>query len=279
MGCILYTILFKIHPFQDAQKLTITTAHYYIPKEAKNYSEKIIDFIRLMLTPNPSNRPSIREVLGYIQCWDSIRDIKLSNEVIEIKKKQIQNLNERLNNSSAKEVSMEELMKAKEAILKDMKKKTKYIRKNDDDDINDLFDDGDEYYKSHPEKRNQISKPQYNINNPPSQSNNNTQLLFDFNSNFANNNSKNFTQSNNSQQKSGDLLGFDFDTPSTVNTANVGFNFDQHLNANNGFNFDQHFGTNQQTNTVYQPMSNNTNNYQPLQPQGNNQQNILNFFQ
>ena len=279
VGCILYTILFKIHPFQDAQKLTITTAHYYIPKEAKNYSEKIIDFIRLMLTPNPSNRPSIREVLGYIQCWDSIRDIKLSNEVIEIKKKQIQNLNERLNNSSAKEVSMEELMKAKEAILKDMKKKTKYIRKNDDDDINDLFDDGDEYYKSHPEKRNQISKPQYNINNPPSQSNNNTQLLFDFNSNFANNNSKNFTQSKNSQQKSGDLLGFDFDTPSTVNTANVGFNFDQHLNANNGFNFDQHFGTNQQTNTVYQPMSNNTNNYQPLQPQGNNQQNILNFFQ
>ena len=279
VGCILYTILFKIHPFQDAQKLTITTAHYYIPKEAKNYSEKIIDFIRLMLTPNPSNRPSIREVLGYIQCWDSIRDIKLSNEVIEIKKKQIQNLNERLNNSSAKEVSMEELMKAKEAILKDMKKKTKYIRKNDDDDINDLFDDGDEYYKSHPEKRNQISKPQYNINNPPSQSNNNTQLLFDFNSNFANNNSKNFTQSNNSQQKSGDLLGFDFDTPSTVNTANVGFNFDQHLNANNGFNFDQHFGTNQQTNTVYQPMSNNTNNYQPFQPQGKNQQNILNFFQ
>ncbi len=279
VGCILYTILFKIHPFQDAQKLTITTAHYYIPKEAKNYSEKIIDFIRLMLTPNPSNRPSIREVLGYIQCWDSIRDIKLSNEVIEIKKKQIQNLNERLNNSSAKEVSMEELMKAKEAILKDMKKKTKYIRKNDDDDINDLFDDGDEYYKSHPEKRNQISKPQYNINNPPSQSNNNTQLLFDFNSNFANNNSKNFTQSNNSQQKSGDLLGFDFDTPSTVNTANVGFNFDQHLNANNGFNFDQHFGTNQQTNTVYQPMSNNTNNYQPLQQQGKNQQNILNFFQ
>ena len=126
---------------------------------------------------------------------------------------------------------------------------------------------------------NQISKPQYNINNPPSQSNNNTQLLFDFNSNFANNNSKNFTQSKNSQQKSGDLLGFDFDTPSTVNTANVGFNFDQHLNANNGFNFDQHFGTNQQTNTVYQPMSNNTNNYQPLQPQGKNQQNILNFFQ
>ena len=175
---------------------------------------------------------------------------------------------------------MEELMKAKEAILKDMKKKTKYIRKNDDDDINDLFDDGDEYYKSHPEKRNQISKPQYNVNNVP-HSNNNTQLLFDFTSNFANNNSQNFPQSNNTQQKSGDLLGFDFDTPSTVNNT---FNFDQHFNANNnnGFNFDQRFGMNQQTNTAYQPMSNNANNYQPLQPQGqsgNSQQNILNFFQ
>ena len=37
LGCILYVILFKQQPFQDAHKLTIINGDYYIPKEAKNY--------------------------------------------------------------------------------------------------------------------------------------------------------------------------------------------------------------------------------------------------
>lgn len=304
VGCILYTILFKTHPFQDAQKLTITTAHYYIPKEARNYSPKIIDFIRLLLTPNPAYRPNVKNILGYIQNWDNIRDIQLSPEVIEIKNKQIKNLNERLSNSS-KEVSAEDLQKAKEAILKDMKKKKKYI-KNNDDDINDLFDDGDEYYKVHPERREinenrskHVQQYQYsnNYNNQnihQNQNNNNqsNQVLLDFNSGFNNPPQQ---HSNNNQQLQNNF-GFNFDSHQNAQQNQNNFDFDQYFKNNNntsnqnnfGFNFDENFKQNQQN----PPQQKSFNQYQPLgnnsmggqyrnqqQPQNNGSQNILNFFQ
>ena len=294
VGCILYTILFKIHPFQDAQKLTITTAHYYIPKESRNYSSKIIDFIRLLLTPNPANRPNVKTILGYIQNWDNIRDIQLSPEVIEIKKKQIKNLNERLSNSS-KEVSAEDLLKAKEAILKDMKKKKKYI-KNNDDDINDLFDDGDEYYKVHPERREineSKNKPVQQYQNTNNYINQNNPVLLDFNSEF-----NNPQQRSNTNQQSQNNFGFNFDSQNVQQKQNnFEFNFDQHFtnNSNNtsnqnnfGFNFEQNFNQNKQN----PPQQNSFNQYQPLnnnamggqyaikpQTQSNGSQNILNFFQ
>jgi len=68
LGCIYYTLLFKKHPFQDAQKLTIINAYYFIPNE-HIYSEKAIDFLLLMLTPNPDNRPSSKEILNIINNW------------------------------------------------------------------------------------------------------------------------------------------------------------------------------------------------------------------
>jgi hypothetical protein len=45
------------------QKLTIASADFYIPKEAIKYSEKIFDFITLMLTPNPNNSSNVSQVL------------------------------------------------------------------------------------------------------------------------------------------------------------------------------------------------------------------------
>jgi AP2-associated kinase len=163
VGCILFTILFKTQPFQDAQKLTICTGDYYMPKEAEKYSEKIFDFIRLLLTPNPMNRPNVQQVLNYINNWNGINKINLSDEVLEIKKRQLKIFNEKKNTKSGEAISMDDFEKAKLSIMKDLKKKNKY-KKKDNSDINDLFDDGDEYYKSNPEKRN--------INN-----NNNNNLL------------------------------------------------------------------------------------------------------
>lgn len=124
VGCILYTLLFKVHPFQDAQKLTITTAHYFLPEEISSYSPKIIDFIRLLLTPNPSNRPNVNKVIEIIQRWSCIQNIDLPQEVQEIKAKQLKILKER--NASKREITAEELIKAKASIMKDMKKKNKY---------------------------------------------------------------------------------------------------------------------------------------------------------
>ena len=77
LGCILYTILFKKHPFQDAQKLTIINAYYNFPSDTK-YSEKIQDFIRLMLTPNPANRPDLVFINDVIVNWKKESNIKLS---------------------------------------------------------------------------------------------------------------------------------------------------------------------------------------------------------
>jgi AP2-associated kinase len=126
LGCILYALLFKQHPFQDAQKLTIINAHYYIPEDATHYSEKIIDFIRLMLTPNPTNRPSTKDVINIILNWDNIRVIDLPEETQEIKKKQIRNVKSNKNDL----LTADDIFKAQQAILREQAKKSKYKKRN-----------------------------------------------------------------------------------------------------------------------------------------------------
>ena len=81
LGCVLFTILFKKQPFQDAQKLAIINAHYYIPEDGEggaHYSEKILDFMRLLLTPNPAFRPSIKQVLSLITNWNTMKSVPLN---------------------------------------------------------------------------------------------------------------------------------------------------------------------------------------------------------
>jgi AP2-associated kinase len=235
LGCILFTILFKQQPFQDAQKLTIASADFYIPKEATKYSEKIFDFIRLMLTPNPNNRPNISQVLQYINNWNNISQIQLSNEVINIKKRQIKIFNEKKNTNSNKEISMDELEKAKMSIMKDLKKKNKY-KKKDNTDLNDIFADDDEGYQKNDnnligdnnQKNKNLIDTQNTYQNKP--------MLFDFSSGFGNNNNNQQNQNN---------FGFDFGGNFNNNqnqNQNMGFNFNQNQFQNNnnnnmGFNF------------------------------------------
>ena len=261
VGCILFTILFKTQPFQDAQKLTICTGDYYMPKESEKYSEKIFDFIRLLLTPNPMNRPNVQQVLNYINNWNGINKINLSDEVMEIKKRQLKIFNEKKNTKSGEAISMDDFEKAKLSIMKDLKKKNKY-KKKDNSDINDLFDDGDEYYKSNPEKRN---------------INNNNNNLFDF-SGFNKKNNNNNQQNNN--------FGFNFDNMSNNNNQNMGFNFNQNINNNNnnsnnfGFNFNN---MNNNINNNYQQNNNNMGfNFNNIQSNNNmnlnyNNNNNMNF--
>ena len=77
LGCVLYTICFFKHPFQDAAKLAISTANYVLPKFCK-YSPKLLDFIRHMLTPNPKFRPDINEILEITERYDSLANIPLN---------------------------------------------------------------------------------------------------------------------------------------------------------------------------------------------------------
>ena len=89
LGCVLYTLCFFQHPFQDAQKLAITNAHYFIPDDTR-VTDKMKDFIRLLLVPNPEERPSSKEVLSLLERWPTITSIKLSEKALEIKKKQME---------------------------------------------------------------------------------------------------------------------------------------------------------------------------------------------
>ncbi|CAD8175516.1 unnamed protein product [Paramecium octaurelia] len=87
LGCVLYTLCFFIHPFQESSKLAISTATYNIPKQHR-YSDKLIDFIRLMLTPDPKLRPSIFDVERILAQFHSLPYIQLNAQAIEIKNRE-----------------------------------------------------------------------------------------------------------------------------------------------------------------------------------------------
>jgi hypothetical protein len=113
----------------NAEKLTIINAHYYIPDQ-NNYNEKLVDFMRLMLTPNPADRPTAKTVLGYIQKWDQIDRINLSSEVMEIKKKQMKNNEpEGRANTKLNLLTDEEIKRIQEDLLKKASKGGKRKRK------------------------------------------------------------------------------------------------------------------------------------------------------
>ena len=134
LGCVLYTMVFKEQPFMNAQKLEIINGNYNFPQEEqKLYSEKFLDLIRVMLTPNPDNRPDVLKIMEWTNYWNDIDKIPLSPEVEEIKKKQI--LSGGLKNKSHKKklLSAEEIEKIQSKLKKKEKKAKNY------DEINEIF--------------------------------------------------------------------------------------------------------------------------------------------
>jgi AP2-associated kinase len=70
LGCVVYTMNYYVHPFQEVGKLAIVNANFRFP-EMSRISEKMKDFIRHLLTPDPSFRPNMKEVLKILGGWDS----------------------------------------------------------------------------------------------------------------------------------------------------------------------------------------------------------------
>lgn len=69
LGCVLYTIVYFVHPFIDASKAGISNAAFRITKG--KCSDKINDLIRNMLTPNPAIRVNIDQVLAIVRNWSN----------------------------------------------------------------------------------------------------------------------------------------------------------------------------------------------------------------
>lgn len=77
LGCILFSLAFYKHPFQECTTLSIVNASYYMPSN-HNYTEKFENLIRNLLTPDPSLRWNIDELIDILDRWDSIPSIPLN---------------------------------------------------------------------------------------------------------------------------------------------------------------------------------------------------------
>lgn len=83
LGCVLYTICYYVNPFQEASTLAITQADFKVPPSKvtgttpmrPQYSPKMVQLIKLMLTPDPKERPSIFEIDYVVKHFDKIPSI------------------------------------------------------------------------------------------------------------------------------------------------------------------------------------------------------------
>ena len=267
LGCILYTILFKIQPFNDGLKLNIISASYNFPKNnIEKYSEKIIDLIRLMLNPNPIERPSAKDILNLLKNWNQINKINLPEEIENIKKKQISNgyfdmindLDKKNGKKNIKLISQEDILRIQNNInnkIKNYEKKEKDSNQNqnqkNNNNINLLWDfdvNNNNNYQTNEENDN----------------NNNNLLDFEFTDNIDNNNVINKEKENNNN----DLFEF---INNSNNAINNDFSKEKNNNINNSNNFilnvDNTFQQNiniQQNNNKEKKQNNNNNNVQDI---------------
>lgn len=71
IGCIVYTLAFCKHPFQDQTQLAIVNGHYNFPQNSR-FDDKFHGFISWILNPNPTERPSVQQILTGINDYDQI---------------------------------------------------------------------------------------------------------------------------------------------------------------------------------------------------------------
>lgn len=81
LGCILYILCFYQHPFQEASKLSIINSGYYIPENS--YSKELINFIKILLVPDPNKRPSTKELYEIMNEYVKEKKLIISEERLE----------------------------------------------------------------------------------------------------------------------------------------------------------------------------------------------------
>lgn len=83
LGCVLFVLNFRYHPFQEEGKLSIVNAN--IRYGEGKVSPKMEDLMRHMLTPNPHFRPKVEDILRIVDTWDSLAKIPLNKVAATIK--------------------------------------------------------------------------------------------------------------------------------------------------------------------------------------------------
>ncbi|XP_040273540.1 cyclin-G-associated kinase [Bufo bufo] len=83
LGCILYLLCFKQHPFEDGAKLRIVNGKYSIPEDDTKYLV-FHSLIKSMLKVNPEERLSITEVVSHLQDIAAARNVNPKSPITEL---------------------------------------------------------------------------------------------------------------------------------------------------------------------------------------------------
>ncbi|RXM97689.1 Cyclin-G-associated kinase [Acipenser ruthenus] len=83
LGCILYLLCFKQHPFEEGAKLQIVNGKYSIPQSDTRYTV-FHDLIRSMLKVNPEERLSITELVNQLQEISAARNVNPKSPITEL---------------------------------------------------------------------------------------------------------------------------------------------------------------------------------------------------
>nr|XP_054109543.1 cyclin-G-associated kinase isoform X1 [Callithrix jacchus] len=83
LGCILYLLCFRQHPFEDGAKLRIVNGKYSIPPHDTQYTV-FHSLIRAMLQVNPEERLSIAEVVHQLQEIAAARNVNPKSPITEL---------------------------------------------------------------------------------------------------------------------------------------------------------------------------------------------------
>eukprot|EP00400_MALV-I_sp_L67-5_P000829 gene829-1114_t len=86
IGCILFTLMFFRHPFQDETSLAILNARYRLEKHS--FSNRLEDVMHWCLAMKPAERPTILQLSNLFRGWDPDGgEIELPAEVMGRKQK------------------------------------------------------------------------------------------------------------------------------------------------------------------------------------------------
>ncbi|NWW01323.1 GAK kinase, partial [Oreocharis arfaki] len=83
LGCILYLLCFRQHPFEDGAKLRIVNGKYVVPQNDTRYSV-FHDLIRSTLKVNPEERLSITELVNQLQEIAAARNVNPKSPITEL---------------------------------------------------------------------------------------------------------------------------------------------------------------------------------------------------
>uniref|UniRef100_W5MZN6 Cyclin-G-associated kinase n=1 Tax=Lepisosteus oculatus TaxID=7918 RepID=W5MZN6_LEPOC len=83
LGCILFLLCFKQHPFEEGAKLQIVNGKYAIPQNDTKYTV-FHDLIRSMLKVNPEDRLPITELVNQLQEISAVRNVNPKSPITEL---------------------------------------------------------------------------------------------------------------------------------------------------------------------------------------------------